>query len=177
MGIRDIAQLPRMILRHLHPGPSINALKEFAGRGIINPHAPVSAKAEATIAAPAQDVWRVISDAASWHNWHPAVRVLDPATQLSSCGQFVWKSNGFTVRSEVVWVEENREVCWVGKAMGTKAVHAWRLRELGPDLTLIQTEESMDGSLINFIYSRTKLKEFLVQWLKYLKTECERPRQ
>jgi hypothetical protein len=164
----------RRIFRHLHPGPSLSELKEFARRGKINPDAPVSARAQATVDVSAEDAWKVISEAGRWHNWHPAVRALESDAHVASCGPFAWKSNGLTVKSEVVLVEKNSAICWVGTAMGTKAVHAWRLKELGPKQTLIETEESMDGPLISVLYSRTKLEGFLVQWLNCLKAECER---
>jgi uncharacterized protein YndB with AHSA1/START domain len=155
-------------------GPSLDALKRHAAAERINGEAPVQAKAEIVIEATREKVWQTLAHPAGWGRWHPAIRAVDPGVQLAEQTSFKWSNGGTVVTSHVVTRREGEALSWVGSARGAKAVHVWRLSELSPTSTLVQTEESMDGFLIQVFFGRAKLQQFLTTWLAHLKAECER---
>jgi hypothetical protein len=155
-------------------GPSLDALKGHAAAERINRKAPVQAKAEIVIDAPREKVWRTLVHVGGWHRWHPSLRAVEPDTQLAGQTTFKWTNGGTTVTSQVVTLREGEAASWVGSARGAKAIHVWRLTEMSPTSTLVETEESMDGFMIRMFFGPAKLRKFLTTWLSHLKAECER---
>jgi uncharacterized protein YndB with AHSA1/START domain len=154
--------------------PSMDTLKAFAGREEVNHDAPVRAKVSIVIEAPRDTVWRTLARLEHWHLWMPSIRALAPATHLKEQDAFSWRSRGMTVTSEVVRVRDGHAAAWVGRGLGARAVHVWRLTELSPTTTRVETEESMDGALIKWLFGSAKLHDFLMLWLQHLKAACEK---
>jgi uncharacterized protein YndB with AHSA1/START domain len=158
----------------LSTGPSLEVLKGVAAHEDINREAPVQAKVSIVINAPREKVWQTLSRPEHWHNWLPSIRSVGPVTHLKEQGVFSWKNGSMTITSEVVRVRHERAACWVGHAMGAKAVHCWRLEDVSSTSTLVETEESMDGLLIGWFFGPAKLHALLTMWLQHLKAECEK---
>ncbi len=144
----------------------------------INQQAPLIAKKDIFIQAPPQAIWKIHTDINAWSQWQPGITLskLEGAPIVGAV--FQWKSGGITINSTVQVVEPNERIGWTGKATGTQAKHIWTLK---PDKsgTLLTTEESMDGWLINVlkVVMPKFLDESLDIWLQSLKKQAESVQQ
>ena len=145
---------------------------------VLLPTSGVSAvysQAQIEIAAPADQVWELLSGVARWPTWNPLVQraVLSGPFQPGSV--FKWKSKGLTVISTLQEITANRRLTWTGKAFGTRAIHTWEIVATDHGVEL-RTAESFDGWLPKLMpkaMQRT-LDETLPAWLKAIKSEAER---
>lgn len=140
----------------------------------INQAAPAVAMKEIVIAAAPETVWAIHTDINSWSNWHPEITAVELKGPLKPGSTFTWKSGPGSITSTLNVVEPFRRVAWTGKAMGTRAIHVWRLEPTGED-TRVVTEESMDGWPVSLLrgFFRKTLDRTLDAWLLALKTAVE----
>ncbi|MFD5437389.1 SRPBCC family protein [Kitasatospora sp. NPDC127067] len=164
-----------LLSRAMYVGPPIRTLhEEYAKGGRIDERAPVVAASEVTVAAPPDEVWRVLTDVPGWPGWVPGVReaALDgagPAADLT----FRWVLNGMRIRSTLAVVTPGREIAWTGRLAGSRGVHRFLLRPAPGGGTVVRSEESIGGALIGLYYSSEKLSAVLRGWLGALKSTVE----
>ena len=116
----------------------------------INPNAPVAAREETLIDARPEGVWAILTDIDRWPEWQPGVSRARLEGPLALGSVFRWRANGLSIRSILRDVDPTTRVSWVGKALGTRAVHVWSLTVEGTQ-TVVHTEESFEGWLPRLI--------------------------
>jgi hypothetical protein len=131
---------------------------------------------------PAGRVWAVFEDLPAWPRWNPVT----PAVQWLTEG--VWRRGArmrITLRlgvrrmllePEVVEVEPDRRVTWVGRRFGLRVrqIFAFEPDEGG---TRVVTTETLSGPLLFFyriVMPAARIRTMLVRWLEALKAEAER---
>jgi uncharacterized protein YndB with AHSA1/START domain len=141
----------------------------------INRSAPAVASSEIEVAAPPEVAWAALTDFERWPDWNPDVKSLSIDGPVALGTQFKWKTGPLSITSTLQEVERPRAVGWTGKALGIKAVHAWRLepRDGG---TLVHTEESWEGPIPRLLPGRMQktLQDGLDAAMPHLKAEAER---
>jgi len=135
-----------------------------------------------TVPRPPERVWAVFQDLPGWPKWNPAT----PSATWLTEGQ--WrrgarmqltlrlKGRRMTVRSEVVTIEPNRRVTWVGRRLGVVERHSFTFEADG-DGTRVTTVETFSGPLlflVRLLMSPTRLQAMLVQWLEALRAKAQR---
>ncbi len=113
----------------------------------INSKAPVIARHEIMIRAPLATVWHILSDIDRWSTWNPDASQAKLEGLLTPGAVFRWKSGGLSIVSTLQEVEPQHRISWIGKMLGTRAVHIWLL-EPRAEGVLVRTEESLDGWLV-----------------------------
>lgn len=141
----------------------------------INRKAPVKTYQEITINAPAQKIYRIMSDIDHWEDWQSDIK--DPKLNgpFRKGSSFDWKSGGLTIHSTLHTVLPGHKIGWSGKAFGAFAIHNWSFIE-NEGKTTVKVEESMEGWLVS-ILSKTfqnGLENSLQIWLKNLKGKAEK---
>ena len=142
-------------------------------------HAAQAAEAQAgaqlTIHAPAERVWRLLTEVDRWPEWNPAVESAAMQGPFREGAVFVWKSQGFQVSSTLSEIDRPKRLSWTGSAFGTKAFHLWEIETVG-DTVLVKTSETFDG-WVPWLFKASmqkKLDETLPAWLQALKQAAER---
>ncbi len=141
----------------------------------IDPNAPVRAEHRITIHASVDTVWSLLIRVVAWPSWNPAVTLVRVDEPLKPGVTFRWKSGGASIVSTVQKMEAPRFIGWTGKALGTRAVHLWRL-DSTPAGVIVTTEESFDGWLVRLLKGTMQkaLDAALLDTLAKLKAAAER---
>lgn len=140
----------------------------------INTTAPAIARHEIMIHASSEKIWQFLADINHWSTWYPAVSEAKLEGLLQPGSTFRWKSGGTAIQSTLQEVEPHHRLSWTGKALGTRAIHIWRL-EPQPNGVLVKTEESFDGWLVGWLKGMMQktLDTSLQTWLEHLKQKAE----
>ncbi len=153
---------------------SSRQLQALSAVGAIQQDAPVKARVEMQIAAPPAKVWDLLIDAPNWPRWCPQIESVTAPGELAMGTQFVWKSGGTTIHSEVHLVEPDRRLSWTGISYPARAVHVWELKATPDGGTLVTVKESMTGPLMKWLYPSEKLAASDTTWLSALKQAAEK---
>lgn len=140
----------------------------------INYHAPLVAHREIFIQALPEVVWKTHTNINNWSHWQPDIDKARLKGPLAPESTFQWKAGGLSITSTIQLVEPEQQICWTGKALGTRAEHSWMIKGHNNG-TIVTTEESMEGWLINilkFIMPKF-LEKSLDTWLENLKSRAE----
>ena len=138
--------------------------------------APVSAVAEAEIAAPVETTWDVLSDIERWPAWNPDVKSVDLEGEVTTGSVFRWKAGPGTITSTVERLERPNLIAWTGTTLGgLRAHHVWHLEERNGK-THVRTTESFLGLLARILRRplRKMLERSLGDGVRHLKAEVER---
>jgi hypothetical protein len=152
----------------------VNDLESLARAGQIESDAPIKASAKIVIQAPAEKVWSILTAVNNWPKWQTDIKEAEMTGPLKSGTAFTWSSGGTRIQSKIALVDPYKEIAWTGTALNATAVHIWKLERLPGNKTLVQTDESMSGFLLTFIYSSKELQTINQTWLDRLKLEAER---
>jgi len=138
--------------------------------------AEAQASAQLLIKAPVERVWQLLVDVDRWPSWNHSVESAILEGAVASGSVFVWKSQGFTVRSTIQTVEPRHRLTWTGAAFGTRAFHSWEF-EVVDGGVLVTTAETFDGWLPWLLRAmmQRKLDDTLPGWLASLKVAAEAP--
>ncbi len=135
-----------------------------------------------TIPRPPQRVWAVFEDLPAWPKWNPVT----PSARWLTEGQ--WRRGArmaitlrlrnkrMTFRPEVVAVEPNHRVTWVGRGFGVTGRHSFTFEAEGSG-TRVTTTETFSGPLLflyRFMMPPARIRAMFVQWLDALRAEAER---
>jgi len=155
--------------------PYVNSfLAHFRSR-LRAPAAPAQSSAQVSIETSVERVWQVLADIERWPSWNQAVETAKLQGGVAPGSVFVWKSQGYTVRSTLQAVAPGQRLTWTGAAFGTRAFHSWDL-EATDGGVLVTTRESFDGWLPRLFPQamQRKLEDTLPRWLAALKAAAER---
>jgi uncharacterized protein YndB with AHSA1/START domain len=141
----------------------------------INENAPVRCLRSITIAAPATQVWAVLTHINEWDRWQTDISKPSLRQPLKPGSTFVWKTGGATITSTLHTVQPASAFGWTGKTLGIFAIHNWQLSELNGHTT-VTVSESMEGWLANLLQRmfQKKLEQGMEKWLELLKAACEK---
>ncbi len=114
-------------------------------------------RTEIEINAPAERVWRSLTDFAKFSEWNPFIRRVQGALQVGSrLDVFLGASGtkGMTFRPIVKKVEPNRELRWLGH-LGVPGLfdgeHILEITPTGPDRVRFVQREEFHGVLLPFL--------------------------
>jgi uncharacterized protein YndB with AHSA1/START domain len=139
-----------------------------------NGEAPVVGASEIEIAASPEAVWEVLTAFERWPSWNREVKSMTIDGSVAPGTVFRWKAGPGTITSTIQEVAPPREIAWIGKTLGIKAIHVWHL-EPQNGRTLVRTEESYEGLVARLFRGplQKTLDRALADGLRYLKDEVE----
>jgi uncharacterized protein YndB with AHSA1/START domain len=140
----------------------------------IDNGAPVKARHEITVNAPARTIWRLLTEIEAWHRWNTAVTRSQLTGRLERGNNFAWKAGGISLTSTLQNIEPERHISWTGTALGIHAIHTWTLMPTAVGVT-VKTAESFNGWPAR-LFSRALQKTLdstLQKWLRDLKRAAE----
>ncbi|MFF4384930.1 SRPBCC family protein [Kitasatospora sp. NPDC001547] len=137
--------------------------------------APVVARRELAIRAPATAVWELLTYVPGWPTWQPDIAEARALTPLIPGAVFHWRTGGLDLTSTAYAVDAPRLIRWGGLSQGITAVHEWTLTP-SARATFAVTEESWDGEPVRADAAAITraLDRSLAQWLLHLKSAAER---
>jgi uncharacterized membrane protein len=141
----------------------------------INASAPAVTRVSATIDAPADTTFAILSDVADWPSWQRSVSSVEVDRTVGLGATFRWKSAGSRIVSTIELFEPPHAIGWRGRAVGMRAVHIWRFTPAG-SATRVETEESFEGWLASALAQmmRRVLRRTVDAAVADLKREAER---
>jgi hypothetical protein len=137
---------------------------------------PVHATAAVTVAAPAQYVWRRLTDIGSWSEWYPELRNVVVTDGSGGMGtRFTFKTGPVSIEAVVDEWEEATLFGFTGTSRGADAVYRFSFIALDDSTTRVDGEQSMQGLAVRTM--RPMLQKIadtsLVAWLQALRTRTE----
>jgi len=138
--------------------------------------APVIARADLDVAAPADVVWDTLTDLATWPQWNTGVRSVSADGPFVVGTAFRWRAGPATVASDVLDAVPGESAAWSGRVTGIHAVHVWRFTPTAEGGTHVQSQESWTGLLPRLLRApmRRTLQKALADGVVALKAEAER---
>ena len=140
-----------------------------------NENAPVKCSKSIMINADTKKVWSVLTNINDWTTWQKDISQSRLNGELKPETTFDWKTGGAKIHSTLHTVEPFKALGWTGKALGTFAIHNWKMMEENGN-TRVVVEESMEGfpaRLFKRSFSKN-LEQGMHSWLDLLKKECEK---
>lgn len=140
----------------------------------IDHEAPVQARHEIIVDAPAATAWRLLTEIDSWPQWNPAIARSKLNGPIQEGTSFAWKAGGVSLVSTLQDVVPEQRISWTGKTLGLHAVHTWNLRPTTTGVA-VETSKSFAGwlaSLLPGMLQKT-LDKTLQNWLRDLKQAAE----
>lgn len=153
--------------------PSDHALASLAQRGDTQSDDPVKAASIVTIHAPAEVVWRILTNVPAWPLWQPGIAKVSGSDPLDAGASFTWQTGDTTIHSRVMLFDPPYRLAWIGRADMAHAIHVFVLTPLGPHDTRIESRESMDGPLLDWFYDSADLQSSEDLLLENLKRAAE----
>ncbi len=113
-------------------------------------------RTELEIAAPASQVWRILTDFPSYGEWNPFITEI--AGELAVDGKLrvllsLPEARDLRIRPQLLRCEENRELCWRGHFLFPglfDGEHFFRLESVAEDRTRFIQGENFSGVLVRF---------------------------
>lgn len=136
----------------------------------IDGKAPVVVHCDLVIEAPLWRVWQLLTEVASWPDWHPDITATAADGPLRTDGVFRWSTAGLDIESTVYSLWPRRRIIWGGTTNGITGIHLWTFDEIGSSVH-VHTEESWAGDpvLADVDGTWAALRESLAAWLSHLK--------
>ncbi len=154
------------------PAHAGDRLEDLALNGQINAAAPIQASLQVVVNAPPAVVWHLLTDINNWPRWQSAIATASIKGPIAPGTTFHWKS-GMSITSKIAQVDPGRRFTWTGSAMMAHVIHTWTIQLRPGGGTLLETKESMDGSLLTLVYSSKELEKADQLWLDSLKRTAE----
>ncbi|GIH74440.1 SRPBCC domain-containing protein [Planobispora longispora] len=162
-----------MASKLFYRGPSLTVLHdEYAVHGRLDRQAQLISSSSLVIGAPADRVWEIMADLATWPSWASKTEIVELGA-VRPGAPFRWRLNGVPLRSRFAVVAPGRELTWTGVFLAYKAVDRHVLEPLEDGRTRVTVEESFAGPLASLVYSEDKLRANHERWLAELKAAAE----
>jgi uncharacterized protein YndB with AHSA1/START domain len=141
---------------------------------VIDPRAPVVARAEIEVDASPRQVWSVLADIAEWPTWNPVVRSATAPGELEAGATFRRAAGQGTISARLLEVDAPRALAWRDRSLGLRSVHAWTIekRSTGCSVTI---EACLSGIPARLLAGRLRrsTQQQLEAWVRLLKLEAE----
>ena len=131
---------------------------------------------EATPAA----VWAVLIDTASWPEWNKMIPRLKGTLAPGEVVKFKLKAGAVAlpIDAEVITVEENTELAWIGPARkwvrrAARGTHYFRIEDLGDDRVRFTHGEDFEGPLFSRLPTPAKMVRVYESFNRQLKRRVE----
>lgn len=111
------------------------------------------------INAPAETVWRVLTDFSCYSQWNPFIRSIQgEARQGGMLEVFIQPpgGNGMTFRPVILALQPGRELRWRGRLLLPgifDGEHQFQIEPLGENYTRFVQREAFSGLLVPFLWS------------------------
>ena len=126
---------------------------------------------EIIINAPAEGVFKILSDINYWPEWQSNVTKAEIKGATEVGRKFKWKAGGMNINSQLHTVSQGSELGWTGRILWISAIHNWYLFQEA-NKTRVVVEESLKG--FGSALMKKSLIEGMKQNLAELKKEAER---
>lgn len=139
--------------------------------------AQLVSRAELTIAAPPEAIWKRLVRAAEWSDWYPGASDVSfdlwPGPDLRAGTMFSWTTFDVRLNSVVNEFDPFSRIGWHARGDGVEAWHAWVLEPTGDGATHVVTEESLLGLVPRFAVGLDEsITEQHIIWLERLAVEA-----
>ncbi|WP_157136588.1 SRPBCC family protein [Sagittula stellata] len=140
----------------------------------IDASAPVAARADILIDAPASAVWAVLSDIQSWPAWFRNVEWISAHIPPVPGTAFEMRASGQTVRARLQVVDATHQLGWTGTALFVSTGHLVTLEDRGK-ATHVHATASYRGAWPLALSKQAKrhAKALLIEGLADLKAASE----
>lgn len=160
--------------RLFYRGPATETLyNDYARQRRIDHTAPITASRKVIVDAPVGRVWQLLSQPENWEAIGAGITNVEVQGVVAEGSRFSWRSGRTRLASRFAVVDVERELTWIGAALGSKVVHRHVLTAIDENTTSLYCEESMAGTLLVLFYSSAKLSSALQTWLSAIKTRAE----
>ena len=143
----------------------------------VNEKAPVLAKNQIEIAAPADAVWTTLTDIHKWPEWQNDVKKTVVHGEIKAGTKFDWKAGGLSFASQIHTSQPGSAFGWTGSTVGARAIHNWFFEPKG-NTTLVSVEESLEGLFPRLFtgFFQKSLDAGIIKNLQELKAAAEKSR-
>lgn len=148
------------------------ALATWAEAEQMIPNAPVTASRSVTIDAPADRVWRILTNVEDWPQWHAYLKDAELHGDFAA-GSALSYGGPLKHRLTVAKVKVNELVMLYGFLSRYTAVTKWDVQRASSGGTKVTFTESSAGPLMSVFYSSRSLGGHLERWLTALKAAAE----
>lgn len=131
------------------------------------------------IDAPPEVVWDVLLEFESYPEWNPFVRSIEGAPAEGETLRVRIDLPGLrpmTFRPEVIAVEENRRLVWLGRLLVPLAFdgyHEFHLEPVGEDRTRLLHRETFRGALVPVLFDQERIEEGFERMNRAVKERAE----
>lgn len=116
-------------------------------------------------------VYSLISNINDWPGWFNGVTEVHLKGKVEESKDFVWKAQGYKIKSKLHTVRLNSDIGWTGKMWWIKAVHNWHFESLPNGRTEVIVKESFGG--LGSSLMKNSMKKDMRNDLDCLKKESE----
>jgi uncharacterized membrane protein len=141
----------------------------------MNIEVNTKAKAYATdyleINAPVEKVFLLVANIKNWPKWFDGVTKVQMDGEPAEGITFIWKANGYNLKSKIHTLRTNSEIGWTGKMWWIKAIHNWQFESLPNGNTKVVIKECFEGFCSSLL--KNTLKSGIKKDLLILKRTSE----
>jgi hypothetical protein len=110
-------------------------------------------------------------DIKDWPKWLDGVTEVHMEGLPAEGNTFVWKANGYKLKSKIHTIQTNSEIGWTGTMWWIKAIHNWQFERLPGGNTRAIVKECLKGFCSSLM--KNTLRKGLRKDLLILKKESE----
>jgi hypothetical protein len=111
----------------------------------VNPKAKTYLIDSIQINASVQRVYSLIANINDWPKWFEGVSEVHLNDGAMEGKTFIWKANGYKIKSKLHTVRPNSDIGWTGNIWWLSAVHNWHFESIHEDRTMVIVKESFKG--------------------------------
>ena len=111
----------------------------------VNPKAKAYSIGSIQIKASIDKVYALIANINEWPKWFEGVTETHMNGNAEEGKDFIWKANGYKIKSKIHTLRLNSDIGWTGKVWWIKAVHNWHFESVPSGGTKVIIKESFNG--------------------------------
>jgi hypothetical protein len=142
----------------------------------INKKAPAITIDSVFINAPIGKVWVALTEINQWNQRYDFIVNSQAEEPLQVEKTFRWQTNKLKIKSKLLVVDTQKQLCWKGGKYGVLVYHNWVFQSISPTKTLLISEESQQGIVVSLFREkfRKSLKSGSIKWLNQINNYCEK---